>query len=143
VTGPGCPAHGSLAEQLRDYAGEALDAIEPFVERIRAQPPEQDQPEPTSCAACPVCALITVLHGGRSELAVRLAEQAAELVALLRAALAEKEGTRDQQSPRPTASPPGPSGPRAHRARRAPRVQRIQVDRDGRWPAGAYRREPC
>ncbi|MDT7670087.1 MAG: hypothetical protein QOC74_2870, partial [Pseudonocardiales bacterium] len=89
----GCPGHANLADDLRDYAGGALDLLEPLVERIREQVPgDGAEPEPASCAACPVCALITVLRGGRSELAVRLAEHAAGLLAVLRAALEEGGG---------------------------------------------------
>lgn len=86
-----CHGHGSLADELREYADGALDALEPLVERIRELPARPD-PEPESCASCPVCALITVLRGGRSELAVRLADQFAELLDALRTALEEGVG---------------------------------------------------
>jgi hypothetical protein len=93
VSERGCPGHANLADDLRDYAGGALDLLEPLVERIREQVPDGAEPEPASCAVCPVCALITVLRGGRSELAVRLAEHAAGLLAVLRAALEEGGGS--------------------------------------------------
>ncbi|HEV7788199.1 MAG TPA: hypothetical protein VGP05_04235 [Pseudonocardia sp.] len=116
----GCPGHANLADDLRDYAGGALDLLEPLVDRIRAQVPDGAEPEPASCAVCPVCALITVLRGGRSELAVRLAEHAAGLLAVLRAALEEGGGPlgapphRSAGAPgedRPAAATAPPSGP--------------------------------
>jgi hypothetical protein len=106
VSERGCPGHANLADDLRDYAGGALDLLEPLVERIREQVPgDGAEPEPASCAVCPVCALITVLRGGRSELAVRLAEHAAGLLAVLRAALEEGGGSLDAPPHRPAGAP--------------------------------------
>ncbi len=64
-----------------------------------------------------MCALIAALRGERPELASRLAEQAAGLLAVLRSALAEGAG--------------GPSGPAEPAASHGPRrpVQRIPVYR--------------
>jgi hypothetical protein len=146
VTAGGCAGHGSLAEELRTYAGGALDALEPLVERIRQQP-VGTEPEPASCAVCPVCALITVLRGGRSELAVRLAEQAAELLRVLRTAM--EEGMGAEPAAQPAAEPPPGPGqwPAAvhqlNRPARSPRVQRIEVRRDARRGAGTRLSEPC
>ncbi|WP_051581127.1 hypothetical protein [Pseudonocardia acaciae] len=123
-----CSGHATLADEWRGYAGDALRLLEPLVERVRTQPPDPDHPEPSSCADCPVCAVITVLRGGRSELAVRLADQAAELLAVLRTALDEGVGAPERE-PRP----PGTSHP--------PRVQRIAVARDDQ-PVGP-RTGPC
>jgi hypothetical protein len=154
MSGQGCAGHGSLAEELRTYAGGALDALEPLVDRIRQQPPSAG-PEPASCAACPVCALITVLRGGRSELAVRLADQVAELLGVLRTAMEEGMGADPAAPPAaapPAAAPPaaGPDGQRGaqtvhqlHRPARSPRVQRIEVRRDSRHGAGTWLSEPC
>ncbi|HEX4249597.1 MAG TPA: hypothetical protein VH008_17160 [Pseudonocardia sp.] len=116
MTQAGCAGHANLADELRDYAGEALDLLEPLVDRIREQSPDDAAPEPASCAVCPVCALITVLRGGRSELAVRLAEHAAGLLTVLRAALEEgigapprHPGTRPDAATQPSPSaPPSP-----------------------------------
>jgi hypothetical protein len=124
VSERGCPGHANLADDLRDYAGGALDLLEPLVERIREQVPDGAGPEPASCAVCPVCALITVLRGGRSELAVRLAEHAAGLLAVLRAALEEGGGSlgapphrsaaapaEDRPAPAPDPAAPDPAAP--------------------------------
>jgi hypothetical protein len=160
MKGQGCAGHGSLADELREYASGALDVLEPLMERIRTQQPDVTDPEPASCTVCPVCALITVLRGGRSELAVQLAEQVAGLLAVLRAALEEGVGAdhpptdrNRATSERPTAGTQPASVPtsgttptrtgRGHRPHLGPRVQRIPVDRDGWWRTRAPYPESC
>jgi hypothetical protein len=101
VTATDCPGHDQLADELRQHALGALDLLEPWLAQVRDRAPDAAAPEPASCQACPVCALITVLRGGRSEFAVKLAQQATGLLAVLRMALAEGAGA-------PT---PGPAGP--------------------------------
>ena len=101
----GCPGHPDLAEELRQYVGGALDLLQPWVDRVREQDPAGADPEPAVCASCPVCAVITVLRGGRSDLAVRLADHAAGVLAVLRAALDEGVGAAGA----PRTSPPGPT----------------------------------
>lgn len=84
-----------LADELRRYVFGALELVEPYLEQIRDTPPTPPATggsESPACDTCPVCAVITVIRGGRSELAVRLAEQATGMVALLRSALAEGMG---------------------------------------------------
>lgn len=100
----GCPGHPDLAEELRQYVGGALDLLQPWVDRVREQDPAGADPEPAVCASCPVCAVITVLRGGRSDLAVRLADHAAGVLAVLRAALEEGVGAAGA----PGTTPPGP-----------------------------------
>lgn len=121
-----CDGHPDLADELRRAAGGALDLLEPWIDRIREQPAESTGPQPSSCAVCPVCALITVLRGERSELAVRLAEHTAALLTVLRAAL-EEGGAGVGTAPGAAAGPaPGPA---------ARTVVRVPVD----WTA---RRDP-
>jgi hypothetical protein len=107
----GCGGHAGIGDDFRVLALAALDRVEPVLDRLRREPPD-DAPE--TCASCPVCAVIAALRGERPELAVRLAEHAAGLVAVLRAAL-------EDDSPAPAADvtdrPP------------ARRVQRITVER--------------
>lgn len=122
----GCPGHPRLADELREVASDALRRLEPLVERVRAQRPDGDDPEPAGCTDCPVCAVITVLRGGRSELAVRLADQAGELLAALRTALDEGVG-----------APTGAGEELGQRPSRAPRVQRIAVCREDRVTSSA------
>jgi hypothetical protein len=110
VSERGCPGHVNLAEEFRSYAEGALDLLEPWVDRIREQPGDEPGAGPAACAACPVCAVITVLRGGHSELAARLAEHTAGLLAVLRAALEEGIGapTAGQASARPASARPQP-----------------------------------
>jgi hypothetical protein len=136
-----------LTEEVRQRAGELLDLLEPLVRRIREQPADQGSTE-ASCANCPVCAVITVLRGGRSELALRLADQAAEMLAVLRTALEEGVGapshTRAAGPPATSsgssAASPGESAVASESPLpRVPRVQRITVVRDSHSPSS----RPC
>ncbi|HLU59057.1 MAG TPA: hypothetical protein VKZ81_26650 [Pseudonocardia sp.] len=118
MTGPGgCGGHEGIGEELRVLALAALDRVDPVLARLRAGP-VTDAPE--ACASCPVCAIIAALRGERPELAVRLAEHAAGLVAVLRTALLEgaEGGTASGAEPDPAADRPPPR-----------RVQRIPVER--------------
>lgn len=114
MDGPGCGGHPGLAAELRAIAITALDRLQPALERIRTDAAAT----PAGCAACPICALIAALRGERPELAIRLAEQASELLAVLRSALDEGAGATPGGT---TASEP--AGP----TRRS--VQHIPVDR--------------
>ncbi|MGH3615059.1 MAG: hypothetical protein ACRDRK_21190 [Pseudonocardia sp.] len=87
----GC-SHPGFLHELRSLALTALERLDPVLERIRAEPVAATPSAESPCAACPVCAVISVLRGERSELAVRLAAQAAGLAAVLRAALDDGGG---------------------------------------------------
>jgi hypothetical protein len=115
-----CGGHAGLSDELRALALAAIDRIGPVLDRMRAEPapPEGVRPAPT-CGVCPVCAVISALRGERPELAARLAEQAAGLLAVLRAAL--EEGTPAPAEPAGETAPPP-----------ARRVQHIRVDRAAR-----------
>jgi hypothetical protein len=109
----GCGGHAVIGEEFRVLALTALDRIDPVLDRLRREPADDDAPE--TCASCPVCAVIAALRGERPELAVRLAEHAAGLVAVLRAAL-------EEGAPAPTAEDANDRPPPR-------RVQRITVER--------------
>jgi hypothetical protein len=112
VTERGCPGHTSLAEELRTCLGGALDLLEPVLDRVREQSRAAAPASgPGACTACPVCALFAVLRGERSELAARLVEQVAGVIAVLRAALDEGIGaaTAGRSSTRPTHPSPEPT----------------------------------
>lgn len=100
----GCPGHGGLPAEFRTLLLGALDRIEPALERLRAAG-EGPVPDERPCEVCPICALIAAWRGERSELAVRAADHAAGLVAVLRAALDEGCG-----GPAPTDDGPPPGG---------------------------------
>jgi hypothetical protein len=113
VTGAdGCGGHAGIGEDLRELALTALDRIDPVLDRLRSEPPDD---APQMCDSCPICAVIAALRGERPELAVRLAEHAAGLVAVLRAAL--DDGARAPAAADETERPP------------ARRVQHITVER--------------
>lgn len=113
-----CGAHAGVGEELRTLALTALDRIDPVLDRLRSEPADAAEPGAQPCAVCPVCAVIAALRGERPELAVRLAEHASGLAAVLRAAL--EEGTPTSA----TAPAPEPSPAR--------RVHRIRVERPAR-----------
>ncbi|HXV94091.1 MAG TPA: hypothetical protein VD813_12375 [Pseudonocardia sp.] len=108
----GSPGHAGAAEELRALAVALLDRVEPLLERARTGPPAAGPGagEDAPCTACPVCALVAVLRGEHPELAARLAEQAAGLVAVLRAALDEGAGVPPppDPDPQPEAAPARP-----------------------------------
>jgi len=88
----GCDSHPGFPQELRSLALAALDRLTPVLERVRAEPVAGTPPAAQPCAVCPVCAVISALRGESSELAVRLAEQATGLVAVLRTALEDGVG---------------------------------------------------
>jgi hypothetical protein len=115
-----CGEHGALGDELRALVLAAMDRIGPVLDRVRTEPAgSPGQPAASACAVCPVCAVIAALRGERPELAARLAEQAAGLLAVLRAAL--------EEDPPAPAGPPPESTPSSSR-----RVQHIHVDRPAR-----------
>ena len=109
-TGPDCLS--ALPAELRALVTVALDRIEPIIDRMRSEPATAAT---ATCAVCPVCAVIAALRGERPELAVRLAEQAAGVLAVLRVALDEGN--------------PGPVPPEPERAPPTRTVQYIHVER--------------
>lgn len=123
MTDPGCGTHAGLGAELRAVAVLALDRLGPLLDRLRAGPATA-APAGSPCAVCPVCALVAVLRGDRPELAVRLAEQAAGLLAVLQAALDEGDpgawSAPASQAPAPQESDLQPP---------ARRVQHIRIER--------------
>lgn len=119
-----CGGHDGLSVELRALALGTLDRLEPALHRLRS---DAGPGSGGTCAVCPVCAVIAVLRGERPELAVRMADQAAGVVAVLRAAL-EEGGVA---APGPDHAAPGATGgpdPDAP-VRPSRRVQRIPVRR--------------
>lgn len=112
-----CGGHAGAAAEFRGLALAALDKLQPVLDRLRSDGPAPDAADqPATCVACPVCAVLAALRGERPELAARLAEHAAGLLAVLRAALDEGAGAAPQD--------PAPADPGRTR-----RVQHIPVAR--------------
>jgi hypothetical protein len=112
----GCGGHTGISEEVRALLRGALDRIDPALDRLRTE--LAGRPAGASaetCAVCPVCAVLAALRGERTELAARLAEHAADLLAALRAALEEGGPTA------PSAAEPPPASTR--------RVEHIRVER--------------
>lgn len=111
-TDQGCGGHAGLPGELRAVVLLALERIAPLLERVTTEPATGA----ASCTNCPVCAVLAALRGERPELAVRLAEHASGLVAVLSAALEE-----GNPAPRPGPAQPAPAPTRT--------VQYIRVER--------------
>jgi hypothetical protein len=115
ATPGGCGEHAGLSAELRALALNALDRLEPVLERMRTEPTART---PGTCTACPVCALIATLRGEHPDLAGRLAEHATGLVAVLRAAI-EEGAPASEGAPGPEPEPAAP----------VRQVQHIPIDR--------------
>jgi hypothetical protein len=124
--------HGPrLAEEIRLLAELVAEKAAPWLEGVVAAghgSTEEPRPDGSACGWCPLCAIVAVVRGERPELVTRLVEQLAQLVALLRAVLA------DRWEPDEGVHMPGfRSAPRPDRPRESPRVQHITVRRRDEW----------
>ncbi len=108
-----------LVEELRLLLDAAADRAGPWLDRVASA--ESPQP-PGSACRCPACAVLALVRGEPNELAARSLDRAADLVALLRAVLADRWQPGAPHMPGFT--PPPRPGDR-------PRVQRIPVRRRG------------
>jgi hypothetical protein len=110
-----------LVEELRLLADAVADRAGPWLDRVAADHSEQQG----ACGWCPLCAVVALVRGEPSELAARNLERVADLVALLRAVLADRWEPGGPHMPgfTPTARPAD-----------APHVQRIPIRRDGPTP---------
>lgn len=106
----------SLGEEIRQLVEMVLERAAPWLEEVIAaghgsgQDENPDRDEAPGCGWCPLCAVVSVVRGERPEFATRVLEQARQLIALLRAVLADRwepeEGVHMpgfQRSPRPSA----------------------------------------
>jgi hypothetical protein len=105
-----------LVEELRLLLDAVADRAGPWLDRVSATAPEG------ATCRCPACAVVALVRGEPNELAARSLDRAADLVALLRAVLA------DRWQPGPPHMPGFTPPPRSHER---PRVQRIPVRRKG------------
>jgi hypothetical protein len=107
-----------LVEELRLLLDAVAERAGPWLDRVSASAPAG-----SSCR-CPACAVVALVRGEPNELAARSLDRAADLVALLRAVLADRWQPGAPHMPGFT--PPPRSAPGAR-----PRVQRIPVRRKG------------
>ncbi|MEV7094511.1 hypothetical protein AB0M80_16925 [Amycolatopsis sp. NPDC051045] len=128
--------HGPrLAEEIRLLAELVAEKAAPWLEGVLAAghgfagDPDEAKADGSACGWCPLCAIVAVVRGERPELVARLVEQLAQLVALLRAVLADRwepdEGVHMpgfRPAPRPAAD-----------ATVSTRVQHVTVRRRDEW----------
>lgn len=146
-----------LSEEIRLLVEMVVEHALPWLEELVAAghgvPPGEEhdgtegtegsgEPRAAACEWCPLCAVIAVARGQRPDFAVRLFEQAAQVVALLRAVLADRwepgEGLHmpgfrpseaDAEHAQTRHSPTRPAS--------SPRVQHITVRRRGAGEPGS------
>ncbi|WP_328442644.1 MULTISPECIES: hypothetical protein [unclassified Amycolatopsis] len=123
-----------LAEELRLLVEMVAEKAAPWLEGVVAAghgDPDQAKPGGSACGWCPLCAIVAVVRGERPEFVARLLEQLAQLVALLRAVLA------DRWEPDEGVHMPGfrPAPRPATDGMASPRVQHITVRRRDEWRA--------
>jgi len=137
-----------LAEEIRLLVEMVIERAAPWLEGVMAaghgehpgtgEPGGADLPgvedSTSGCGWCPLCAIVAVVRGERPEFVARVLDQAAQLVALLRAVLADRwepdEGVHMpgfRPSARPPASEPATTAPSSSR------VQHIAVRQRADW----------
>ncbi|HJQ48626.1 MAG TPA: hypothetical protein VJ870_20220 [Amycolatopsis sp.] len=117
----------SLADELRMLVDMVIERAAPWLEGVVGAGHGAAEGENPDCGWCPLCAIVALVRGERPELVARLAEQLAQLVALLRAVLA------DRWSPDEGFHMPG-FQPRPKPEQQSGRVQHIPVQWRGEEP---------
>ncbi|OXM48730.1 hypothetical protein [Amycolatopsis alba] len=120
-----------LAEEIRLLVELVVEHAAPWLEGLISAGHGCSEHE-TGGGWCPLCAIVEVFRGERPEFVARLMEQAAQLVALLRAVLA------DRWEPEGGVHMPGFQPARKEPAREdapvgASRVQHITVTKSDAW----------
>jgi hypothetical protein len=141
----------SLTEEIRLLVEMVVEHATPWVEGLVSaghgqkvashEHPSGEQTE--NCGWCPLCAIVAVVRGERPEFAARLLEQAAQLIALLRAVLADRwepqEGVHMpgfHPAPKPASRNDDPAAQESTEAPAMPsqgRVQHIAVRKRAEW----------
>ncbi|GLZ39202.1 hypothetical protein [Actinokineospora sp. NBRC 105648] len=107
-----------LADELVLLLAAVAERAAPWLDRVAASSHDEHGPTPSPCGSCVVCALIALVRGEPNELAASSIDRLADVVALLRAVLADRWQPGEPHMPGFRPEPP-PSG----------RVQRIPVRR--------------
>ncbi|GAA3037415.1 hypothetical protein [Actinokineospora globicatena] len=106
-----------LAEELALLLAAAAERVGPWLDRVAATE-HSDSP----CEMCPLCAVVALVRGEPNELAAKSIDRLADVVALLRAVLADRWQPGEPHMPgfKPEEAP-----------RSSDRVQRIPIRRTG------------
>ncbi|WP_018685743.1 hypothetical protein [Actinokineospora enzanensis] len=73
-----------LAEELVLLLSAAADRVAPWLDRVSTDHPT------SACDSCPLCALIALVRGEPNDLAAKSVDRLADVIALLRAVLADR-----------------------------------------------------
>ena len=111
-----------LADEVRLLVEMVIERAAPWLEGLVSDGHGGGEHATADCAWCPLCAVVAVVRGERPEFAARLIEHLGQLVALLRAVLADRWDPEHGFHMPGFAPEPKPQPP-------SPRVQRIPV----RW----------
>jgi hypothetical protein len=125
------PPGARLAEELRLLLGVLAERAEPWLNRLATAPDGLSEHTPATCGWCPLCAGLAVIRGERPELAVRAAEHASGLLAVLRASLADRDTTGPSAKPEAAPETEPTPGPEPEPEPGSGRVQRIAIRRRG------------
>lgn len=118
-----------LVEELRLLADAVADRAGPWLDRVAADGMDESG---ATCTWCPLCAAVAVVRGEPNELAARGLDAAADLVALLRAVLADRWEPGAPHMPGFTPSGPSSSGAGSGPGAGSVKVQPIPVRREPR-----------
>lgn len=120
---------------------DAGDSAEPGPgEHDPAGPDPAARAEDTGPEWCPLCAIVALWRGERTEVAVRVLDHAAQLLSLLRAVLADRWAPQDGVH-MPGFRPPPREPDRPGAPARDRRVQRVVVRPRSQWETGARDRD--
>lgn len=118
-----------LAEELSLLVAAVAERAGPWLDRVLAGGHEEHE-VPAARGWCPLCAVLSLLRGDPGAAAAHGLDRLADLVALLRAVLADRWHP-DEPPHMPGFRPPEPA------PAPSPRVQRVPVRRRGGPAAGA------
>lgn len=123
--GPPADARGADHERVVNELRLLLDAVAQRADEYLSRRAETTATSSASCGWCPLCTIVSMLRGQRTDL--RLVEQMAAVVTVIRQLLAEPQD-ESRQSDASRSDPPEPASDVP-----APdvRVQRINIQRVG------------
>jgi|SRR5215217_1185178 len=136
----------NLLEEIRLLVDMVIERSGPWIESVIASghhgihrctngsSQSQSNEDEKSSAWCPLCIVVSLVRGERPEFLIVLLEQAAQLIALLRAVLADRwnpEAGIHMPGFRPSSKPA--TSPAASGKKSTQRVHRIPVHRRDQW----------